>query len=154
VVQRRFPKGGTQELPQAAHYQTLDSLFARITSHQPAVLLSQNEPATSNQPQPVSSNFLSEQTSTSHQPPANRTGWRLFHLTSLFNQTLDEIVPSIQIRTGWFHLILGVFSHPNTSKIILNYGILNFKSTKIRYLKLFVDTDKVKKCQGMPTTCP
>jgi hypothetical protein len=79
---------------------------------------------------------------------------RLFHLTSLFNQTLDEIVPSIQIRTGWFHLILGVFSHPNTSKIILNYGILNFKSTKIRYLKLFVDTDKVKKCQGMPTTCP
>jgi PKD repeat protein len=25
--------------------------------------------------QPASSTFLSEQTSTSHQPPANRTGW-------------------------------------------------------------------------------
>jgi hypothetical protein len=50
------------------------SLFARLISHQPAVLFSQNEPATSNQPQPASSTFLSEQTSTSHQPPANRTG--------------------------------------------------------------------------------
>jgi hypothetical protein len=27
--------------------------------------------------QPTSSTFLSEQTSTSHQPPANRTGWRV-----------------------------------------------------------------------------
>jgi hypothetical protein len=50
------------------------ALFARLISHQPAVLFSQNEPATSNQPQPASSTFLSEQTSTSHQPPANRTG--------------------------------------------------------------------------------
>jgi hypothetical protein len=50
------------------------SLFARLISHQPAVLFSQNEPATSNQPQPASSTLLSEQTSTSHQPPANRTG--------------------------------------------------------------------------------
>jgi hypothetical protein len=53
---------------------TRDSLFARLISHQPAVLFSQNEPATSNQPQPASSTLLSEQTSTSHQPPANRTG--------------------------------------------------------------------------------
>jgi hypothetical protein len=50
-----------------------DSLFVRLISHQPAVLFSQNEPATSNQPQPASSTLLSEQTSTSHQPPANRT---------------------------------------------------------------------------------
>jgi hypothetical protein len=50
------------------------SLFARLISHQPTVLFSQNEPATSNQPQPASSTLLSEQTSTSHQPPANRTG--------------------------------------------------------------------------------
>jgi hypothetical protein len=50
------------------------SVFARLISHQPAVLFSQNEPATSNQPQPASSTLLSEQTSTSHQPPANRTG--------------------------------------------------------------------------------
>jgi hypothetical protein len=55
------------------------SLFARLISHQPAVLFSQNEPATSNQSQPASSTLLSEQTSTSHQPPANRTG-RLFEL--------------------------------------------------------------------------
>jgi hypothetical protein len=46
------------------------SLFARLISHQPAVLFSQNESATSNQPQPASSILLSEQTSTSHQPPA------------------------------------------------------------------------------------
>jgi hypothetical protein len=50
------------------------SLFARLISHQPVVLFSQNESATSNQPQPASSTLLSEQTSTSHQPPANRTG--------------------------------------------------------------------------------
>jgi hypothetical protein len=50
------------------------SLFVRLISHQPAVLFSQNEPATSNQPQPANSTLLSEQTSTSHQPPANRTG--------------------------------------------------------------------------------
>jgi hypothetical protein len=53
------------------------SLFARLISHQPAVLFSQNEPATSNQPQPASSTLLSEQISTSHQPPANRTGCNL-----------------------------------------------------------------------------
>jgi hypothetical protein len=55
-------------------WRTTNSLFARLISHQPAVLFSQNEPATSNQPQPASSTLLSEQTSTSHQPPANRTG--------------------------------------------------------------------------------
>jgi hypothetical protein len=37
----------------------------RLISHQPAVLFSQNESATSNQPQPASSTLLSEQTSTS-----------------------------------------------------------------------------------------
>jgi hypothetical protein len=57
------------------------SLFARLISHQPAVLFSQNEPATSNQPQPASSTLLSEQTSTSHQPPANRTGCFFFDIT-------------------------------------------------------------------------
>jgi hypothetical protein len=35
------------------------SLFARLISHQPAVLFSQNESATSNQPQPASSTLLS-----------------------------------------------------------------------------------------------
>jgi hypothetical protein len=49
------------------------SLFARLINHQSVVLFSQNKPATSNQPQPASSTLLSEQTSTSHQPPANRT---------------------------------------------------------------------------------
>jgi hypothetical protein len=61
----------------AAAALTFNSLFARLISHQPAVLFSQNEPATSNQPQPASSTLLSEQTSTSHQPPANRTGCKL-----------------------------------------------------------------------------
>jgi hypothetical protein len=46
----------------------MHSLFARLISHQSAVLFSQNKPATSNQPQPASSTLLSEQTSTSHQP--------------------------------------------------------------------------------------
>jgi hypothetical protein len=49
---------GTQQLT--------NSLFAWLISHQPAVLFSHNKPA--------SSTLLSEQTSTSHQPPANRTG--------------------------------------------------------------------------------
>jgi hypothetical protein len=52
----------------------LTSLFARLISHQPAVLFSQDEPATSNQPQPASSTLLSEQSCTSHQQPANQTG--------------------------------------------------------------------------------
>jgi hypothetical protein len=49
-------------------FQKLQSyaLFAWLISYQPAVLFSQNKPA--------SSTFLSEQTSTSHQPPAKRTG--------------------------------------------------------------------------------
>jgi hypothetical protein len=50
------------------------ALFAWLISHQPTVLFSQNKPATNNQPEPASSTLLSEQTSTSHQPPANRTG--------------------------------------------------------------------------------
>jgi hypothetical protein len=68
----RSGRAGRSELDEAhcAHR----NLFARLISHQPAVLFSQNEPATSNQPQPASSTLLSEQTSTSHQPPANRTG--------------------------------------------------------------------------------
>jgi hypothetical protein len=61
-------------LPDISHQPAV--LFARLISHQPAVLFSQNESATSNQPQPASSTLLSEQTSTSHQPPANRTGWK------------------------------------------------------------------------------
>jgi hypothetical protein len=51
-----------------------NALFAWLISHQPTVLFSQNKPATSNQPEPASSTLLSEQTSTSHQPPGNRTG--------------------------------------------------------------------------------
>jgi hypothetical protein len=43
------------------------TLFAWFISHQAAVLFSHNSPATS-------STLLSEQTSTSHQPLANRTG--------------------------------------------------------------------------------
>jgi hypothetical protein len=50
------------------------ALFAWLISHQPTVLFSQNKPAINNQPEPASSILLSEQTSTSHQPPANRTG--------------------------------------------------------------------------------
>jgi hypothetical protein len=51
-----------------------ETTFAQLISNQPAVLFSQNEAATSNQPQPASSTLLSQQTSTSHQAPANRTG--------------------------------------------------------------------------------
>jgi hypothetical protein len=50
------------------------SLFAWLISHQPTIFFSQNKPATSNH-QPASSTFLSEQTSTSHQPPAKRPGF-------------------------------------------------------------------------------
>jgi hypothetical protein len=64
--------------PPSAHVLStgpFSSLFARLISHQPAVLFSQNEAATSNQLQPASSTLLSEQTSTSNQPPANRTDY-------------------------------------------------------------------------------
>jgi hypothetical protein len=47
------------------------ALFAWFINHQPTLLLSEQ---TSHQ-QSVSNTFLSEQTSTSHQPPAKRTGW-------------------------------------------------------------------------------
>jgi hypothetical protein len=45
-------------------------LFVWLISHQPAVLFYQNKTATSNQP----TIFFSQQISTSHQPPAKRTG--------------------------------------------------------------------------------
>jgi hypothetical protein len=64
-------------------------LFARLISHRPAVLSSQNESATSNQPQPASSTLLSEQTSTSHQPPANRTGWDVAERYTEFKRAID-----------------------------------------------------------------
>jgi uncharacterized membrane protein (DUF106 family) len=51
------------------------ALFAWLISHQPTVFFSQNKPATST--------LLSEQTSTSHQPPANRTGF-IDHLVFYF----------------------------------------------------------------------
>jgi hypothetical protein len=50
------------------------ALFAWLISHQSTVFFSQNKPATSNQSEPASSTLHSEQISTSHQPPANRTG--------------------------------------------------------------------------------
>jgi hypothetical protein len=53
--------------------QSANALFAWLISRQPTVLFSQNKPATSNQPESASSILLSEQTNTSHQPPANRT---------------------------------------------------------------------------------
>jgi hypothetical protein len=67
------PQQGQQTVAMILFGLPPQSLFARLISHQPAVLFSQNEPATSNQPQPASSTLLSEQTSTSHQPSANRT---------------------------------------------------------------------------------
>jgi hypothetical protein len=57
------------------------TLFAWLISHQPTVLFSQNKPANSNQPEPASSTLLSEQTSISYQPPANRTGHDVCNLT-------------------------------------------------------------------------
>jgi hypothetical protein len=49
-------------------------MFAWLISHQTTVLFFQNKPATSDQSEPANSTLLLEQTSTSHQPPANRTG--------------------------------------------------------------------------------
>jgi hypothetical protein len=76
------------------------ALFARLISHQPAVLFSQNEPATSNQPQPASSTFLSEQTSTSHQPPANRTGCTILLTERLHCIALTQLIDSMSSRTS------------------------------------------------------
>jgi hypothetical protein len=47
-----------------------NALFASLISYQLAVLFSHNKPAK----QPGGSTLLSKQTSTSYQPPANRTG--------------------------------------------------------------------------------
>jgi hypothetical protein len=55
------------------HREPKSALFAWLISHQPAVLFSRNKPASSNQAKVL---FLSEQTSTSRQPPAIRTGRR------------------------------------------------------------------------------
>jgi hypothetical protein len=49
------------------------ALLAWLISHQPVILFSQNKPAIGT--------LLSEQTSTSHQPPANRTGSLIAQLT-------------------------------------------------------------------------
>jgi hypothetical protein len=73
------------------------SLFARLISHQPAVRFSQNESATSNQPQPASSTLLSEQTSTSHQPPANRTSSMVAVVLDLHSESL-VMTPRLLVR--------------------------------------------------------
>jgi hypothetical protein len=54
------------------------ALFVWLISHQPAVLFSQNKSAIST--------FLSEQISTSHQPPAKRTGCLSEELRKLLPQ--------------------------------------------------------------------
>jgi hypothetical protein len=82
------------------------SLFARLISHQPAVLFSQNEPATSNQPQPASSTLLSEQTSTSHQPPANRTGC-MYYWSNLY---LHIFIKSNGVYSSLFLINVGISS--------------------------------------------
>jgi hypothetical protein len=64
-------------------------MFAWLVSHQPAVLFSLR----ANQP-PATTTFLSEQTSTSHQPPAKRTGWTRTRLSS------ERIIPN----WWWFRL--------------------------------------------------
>jgi hypothetical protein len=51
----------------------ITALFASLISHQPAVLFSQNKPATSNQPAVLFSHNKPAP-AISHQPPANRTG--------------------------------------------------------------------------------
>jgi hypothetical protein len=66
------PRGAPERVnpPAQASGDGSTALFAWLVSHQPAVpfLSEQNS-----HPQPASSALLSEQTSTSHQPPANRT---------------------------------------------------------------------------------
>jgi hypothetical protein len=58
-------------MPIAEAIEKLTHLFAWLISHQPAVLFSQNKPATGNQP----AVFLSQnKPATDHQPPAKRTG--------------------------------------------------------------------------------
>jgi hypothetical protein len=54
--------------------QVANALFVCLISHQPTILFSQNKPAITNQPAILFSQNKSEQTSTSHQPPAERTG--------------------------------------------------------------------------------
>jgi hypothetical protein len=49
------------------------ALFVWLISHQPAVFFSHNKPTISNQPTVL----ISQTTSTSHQPPAKRTGCKM-----------------------------------------------------------------------------
>jgi hypothetical protein len=65
-------------------YATMILDNARFVHHFHPVRLAYQPPANStflseqiSHQQPVNSTFLSEQISTSHQPPANRTGWSL-----------------------------------------------------------------------------
>jgi hypothetical protein len=84
-------------------------LFARLISHQPAVLFSQNEPTTSNQPQPASSTLLSEQTSTSHQRPANRTGCYSYskpHFLNYIMKICMSLVPSYRYYRAFMSKLL------------------------------------------------
>jgi hypothetical protein len=54
---------------------TFSSLFVRLISHQPAVLFSQNKPATSNQPAVLFSQNKSAP-AISHQPNEQAAGFR------------------------------------------------------------------------------
>jgi hypothetical protein len=83
-------------------------LFAWLISHQPAVLFSHNKPVITNQPAVL----LSELTSTSHKPPANRTGC---------------FSPSHHIKYTKRHM----FGTVNVGKKITNYTVLMYFATRI-----------------------
>jgi hypothetical protein len=53
--------------------------------------------------QPASSTFLSQQTSTSHQPPAKRTGCNLIAATCLETQGSERTQHGVKQMTGGFH---------------------------------------------------
>jgi hypothetical protein len=59
------------------------ALFVWLISHQPAVLFSPAQ-------QPTSSSFLSEQISTSHQPPAKRTGCMTFSNATVYTSRVTS----------------------------------------------------------------
>jgi hypothetical protein len=97
------------------------TLFVWLISHQPAVFFSQNKPA--------SNTFLSEQTSTSHQPPAKRTGC-VFEPGHLI---------SVAIRTALVsgNSIFNFYDFRQKIYCLYLYSIREFVPRKKNYLYLY-----------------
>jgi hypothetical protein len=121
------------------------ALFAWLISHQPAVLFSQNKPATSNQPAvPFSQNKPAP--ATSHQPTEQTDGWKIeygsFNLEALkflmhFREPRSSLYFYFYTYSYFFLFLIFLFSFFLSFFLSFSHSFFLFISHQIFYLLPF-----------------